>query len=209
MADAPASPGAARRTSDILAEFARTHTAPRISVEEIIEALGDRGLGVLIAIFALPPAIPVPTFPGFTAVWGLPIVAFGIQLMLRRHRLVLPGFLARRTIDGPTFRTIALKVARSLAWIERFLRPRLVAVTGPKSERILGALCAVVALAIAVPLPFGHNVAAAGLALIGLGLIERDGFAILLGVFLALAGVALLALVIFGLAHGLHYLFRL
>ena len=208
-AEAPDAAGAPQRTSDILSAFARTHTGARISIEEIVEALGDRGLGVLIAIFALPPALPVPTFPGFTAVWGLPIAAFGIQLMLRWHRLVLPQRIARRTIDGEIFRKIALKVAHALSRIEKLLRPRVAVVNGPNAERFLGALCAIVALAIAVPLPFGHNVAALGLALIGLGLIERDGLAILIGVVLAVGGVALLALVIFGLAHGMAYLLNL
>jgi hypothetical protein len=198
-----------KRTSAILADFANGLTAPRVSVGDIVAALGDRGLGVLIAIFALPAAVPVPTFPGFTAAFGLPIVAFSVQLMLRWHRLVLPRFVARRTMSTASFRAIATKVAHVLSRIERLLRPRFAAVTGPISERFLGALCAVTALAIAVPLPFGHNVAALGLALIGLGLIERDGLAIMLGVAAAIAGVALLALVVFGIAHGLHALFRL
>ena len=57
--------------------------------------------------------------------------------------------------------------------------------------------------------PSVHNVAAFGLALIGLGLIERDGLAILLGVVAAVAGVALLALVVFGITRGVGYLIGL
>jgi hypothetical protein len=204
-----AASGDAKRTSAILTDFANGLAQPRVTVEEIVEALGDRGLGVLIAIFALPAAVPVPTFPGFTAAFGLPIVVFAVQLMLRRHRLVLPRAIARRTIGTPAFRAIALKVAHVLSRIEKLLRPRMAAVTGPPAERFLGALCALVALAIAVPLPFGHNVAAFGLALIGLGLIERDGLAIVLGVVAAIAGVALLALVVFGITRGVGYLIGL
>jgi hypothetical protein len=200
---------APKRTSAILSDFANGLTAPRVSVGEIVEALGDRGLGVLIAIFALPAAVPVPTFPGFTAAFGLPIAVFAVQLMLRWHRLVLPGAIARRTIATPAFRAIALKVAHVLSRIEKLLRPRFAAVTGPLAERFLGALCACVALAVAVPLPFGHNVAAFGLALIGLGLIERDGVAILLGVVAAIAGVALLALVVFGITQGIGFLLHM
>ena len=135
-------------------------------------------------------------------------VVFAVQLMLRRHRLVLPKGIARRTVATPTFKAIASKVAHLLSRIERLLRPRFAAITGPLSERFLGALCAFTALAIAVPLPFGHNVAALGLALIGLGLIERDGVAILLGVVAAVAGVALLALVVFGITQGIGFLMR-
>jgi hypothetical protein len=209
MHEAAAGTTPPKRTSAILREFADAHAEPRVSVGAIVDALGDRGLGVLIALFALPAAAPVPTFPGFTALCALPIVVFAVELMLRWHKLVLPGALARRTVPTETFRRVAQKVAQVLARIEALLKPRFAAITGPLAERLLGGLCAIVALAIAVPLPFGHNVAALGLALIGLGLIERDGAAILLGVVAAIAGVALLAFVVLGIAHGIDFLLHL
>ena len=46
------------RTSDLLREFARSLTSDRVSLAEIVAGLGDRGLGVLIAIFALPNILP-------------------------------------------------------------------------------------------------------------------------------------------------------
>jgi hypothetical protein len=42
--------------------------------------------------------------------------------------------------------------------------------------------------------------------LIGLGLIERDGLAILIGAGIGLLGSILLGLVIFGVAHGLSFI---
>jgi hypothetical protein len=44
------------------------------------------------------------------------------------------------------------------------------------------------------------------LVLIGLGLIERDGLAILIGAGIGMVGSILLALVIFGVAHGLSFI---
>jgi len=49
-------------------------------------------------------------------------------------------------------------------------------------------------------------VPALALMVIGLGLIEHDGVAILLGAALGLAGVLVFGLVVFGLASGLSHL---
>jgi len=59
-----------------------------------------------------------------------------------------------------------------------------------------------------LPIPFGHNLPALGLVLIGLGLIERDGLAIVIGSAIGLVGTVLLALVVFGVAHGLRFIIR-
>jgi hypothetical protein len=57
-----------------------------------------------------------------------------------------------------------------------------------------------------IPIPFAHNLPAVALVLIGLGLIERDGVAILIGAAIGMVGTVLYALVLFGLASGLHFL---
>ena len=45
-------------TSRMLRDFSATLTAERVSLEDIVAALGDRGLGVLIAILAVPNIFP-------------------------------------------------------------------------------------------------------------------------------------------------------
>ncbi len=55
---AKASPGDAlangRRTSALLRDFVAGATGPRVSLGALRDALGDRGFGVLLFIFALP-----------------------------------------------------------------------------------------------------------------------------------------------------------
>ncbi len=46
------------KTSRVLRDFADSLASERVSLEEIIGALGDRGMGVLIAIFATPNILP-------------------------------------------------------------------------------------------------------------------------------------------------------
>jgi hypothetical protein len=193
------------RTSDLLREFARSLTSDRVTLAEIVAGLGDRGLGVLIAVFALPNILP-SAVPFGNVPTGLPPLIFAIQLALGVDRLILPGFIARRTVGTQWLRALAPRVASVLSWFERLLTPRMEWVTDPRAERIVGIIAIVLAMVSTLPIPFGHNLPALGLVLIGLGLIERDGLAILIGAAIGMAGAILLGLVIFGVAHGLSFI---
>jgi hypothetical protein len=192
------------RTSELLRDFTQSLTAERVSIAEIVAGLGDRGLGVLIAIFALPNILPAAV-PFGNVPAGIPPLIFAVQLMLGMNHLILPGVVAKRTIRTSVLRAFAPRVASVLSWFERLLTPRLFWVTGYRCERIMGAIAIVLALVAMLPIPFGHNLPALGLVLIGLGLIERDGAAILGGAAVGIAGTILLVLVVFGLAHGLSF----
>jgi hypothetical protein len=193
------------RTSDLLRAFAQSLTNDRVSLAEIVSGLGDRGLGVLIAVFALPNILP-SAVPFGNVATGFPPLIFAIQLALGVDHLILPRFIARRTVGTHWLRAIAPRVASVLSWFERLLTPRVEWVTGPRAERIIGIIAIVLAMVSTLPIPFGHNLPALGLVLIGLGLIERDGLAILMGAAIGMAGSILLGLVIFGLAHGLSFI---
>jgi len=193
------------RTSELLRTFAHSLDSERVTLAEIVAGLGDRGLGVLIAIFALPNILP-STVPFGNVATGIPPLVFAVQLMLGVEHLILPGFLARRKVGTGWLKAIAPKVAAVLSWFERLLEPRMTWVTSAHAERFIGAIAIILALVSTLPIPFGHNLPALGLVLIGLGLIERDGLAILIGAGIGLLGSILLGLVIFGLAHGLSFI---
>ncbi len=193
------------RTSEFLREFAGTLSSERTSVADMVAGLGDRGLGVLMAIFALPNILP-STVPFGNVATGIPPLVFAIQLTMGGHHLILPAFIERKTVSTRSLKALAPRIAAVLSWFERLLRPRLSWVTGAKSERIIGAIAILLALVSTVPIPFAHQLPSLGLTLIGLGLIERDGLAILAGAAIGLAGTVILGLVLFGLAHGLGFL---
>jgi hypothetical protein len=193
------------RTSELLREFAESLKSDRVTLAEIVSGLGDRGLGVLIAIFALPNILP-STVPFGNVATGIPPLIFAVQLLLGVDHLILPGFMGRWKVGTHWLRALAPKVASVLSWFERLLTPRLEWVTVPRAERFIGIVAIVLAMVSTLPIPFGHNLPALGLVLIGLGLIERDGLAILIGAGIGLLGSILLALVIFGLAHGLSFI---
>src|ERR1019366_648390 len=114
-------PGARpQRTSQLLREFAENLSGERVSLAEIDAGLGDRGLGVLMAIFAVPNIFP-STVPFGNVLTGVPVIVLAVHLMLGWRQLVLPGALARRSIAAQTLKSFAPRLAGMLARIEPLL----------------------------------------------------------------------------------------
>jgi hypothetical protein len=195
------------RTSALLRDFSGTVAGERVSMGEIVAALGDRGLGVLIAIFAIPNMLPSVVPLGNVVVGVFPLI-FAIHLACGFDRLMLPAFIAKRSISAKSLKTLVPQVASVLSWFERLLKPRFPGVTGPHVERAVGAICIVLSLITMIPIPFAHNLPALALVLIGLGLIERDGLAILIGAAIGVVGTIVYAVVLMGVASGLQFLLR-
>ena len=86
-----------------------------------------------------------------------------------------------------------------IPWIERmerFLRPRILFLSGRSAERMLAALCLVLATVLALPIPLGNILPALAVSLIALGLVERDGAAILAGVVVGAVSLAVVGAVV-------------
>ena len=94
------------RTSELLREFARSLTSDRVTLAEIVSGLGDRGLGVLIAIFALPNILP-STVPFGNVATGIPPLIFAVQLLLGVEHLILPAFMGRWKIGTHWLKALA------------------------------------------------------------------------------------------------------
>ena len=108
------------RTSDLVREFADSVTADRVTVGEIVAAVGDRGLGMLLAVFALPNVLPSLVFFG-NVLTGEPPFIFAVQLALGLDVLILPRFIAKRRVSTVILKAIAPRVATLLSWFERLL----------------------------------------------------------------------------------------
>jgi hypothetical protein len=195
------------RTSELLQLFAQSVTHESVSIRHVVDALGDRGLGVLIAVFALPNVFPVP-IPFGNTFFGALVMIFGLHLLLGVRHLVVPNRIGRRAIKTETFKAWAPRLSGGLAHIERFLKPSLPALTLAAPERLIGLIVIFYAFVCALPIPFAHNIPALGLVLIGLGLIERDGRAILAGIAVGAAGIAILIAVLVSVASGVGYFSR-
>lgn len=171
-----------------------------VSVQDVLEAFGDRAFGALLFVFAAPVALPMP--PGVSAILGAPLLFITAQLMVGRRTLWLPKALAERTMTRADFVTLMGKVSPYLTWLERRLKPRFTFLYNPWLDRVTGLLCLVLAIIVLLPIPFGNMLPALALSAFGLGVAERDGVVGLFGGVMAMVSIFVLAVLSKALIAG-------
>ena len=185
-----------RKASEVLVEALRGLDAAEISVAQLVRAIGDRAFGLVLVLFALPNCVPAP--PGLGSIVGLPLMLFGIQLVLGRRTPWLPRFIGRRRFRRQTVLTMIERGLPYIQRLERVCRPRLTALADRRVERIHGAVITILAAAILIPLPLTNFIPAIGIGVIALGLLEEDGLAILVGTIIGSIGLSIVAGVLIG-----------
>lgn len=185
--------------SVVLFTLANDPGRERISVGDLLEALGDRALGALMFIFAVPNILPVP--PGTSAVLGTPLVFLAAQMTFGR-RPWLPALVAKRSLSREDFAALVGRVIPWLVKAEKLLRPRMTALASPPVEYAVGLVCLLLALLLALPIPLGNMLPALAISVLALGMLERDGYWIVAGLAAAMVAAAVVSGVVFALVKA-------
>lgn len=196
-----------RSASEILANLGTVLTRQRVSLGEMVDALGEAGIGLTILMLALPSFIPVPGLPtGF--VFGTALAILSLQIMMGADRLLLPGWLRRRSLPRGPVVTGGAWVAPWFRRAEWMLRPRLSLLSGRLSHVILAVPIFVHAVMILLPIPLGNQLPALAVIVFAFGLIERDGIAVLIGWVLTMIAIAWNSAIVFFGAEMSIYLYH-
>jgi hypothetical protein len=196
-----------RKASAVLAEIAEAN-GERIRLRDLVDRLGDRAFGILILVFSLPNAVGLGAIPGVSAVFGLPQMFVALQLAVGRERLWLPAWLLDRSLARADFAAMVAKSAPYLARAERVLRPRVPAMSSYAAERAWGVVFAILAGIVSLPIPFGNQPPAIAMAIMSIGLIERDGLCIAIGLFIAVLSIVIASAVVVGGAAALYIVYQ-
>lgn len=192
--------GPEERTSDVLAAFRANLPGERVSLGDLIQALGDRSLGTILLALSLPTVAPVPL--GVSCLFDLPLVLYAAQMSFGRRGAALPDWLLRRSVGRKMAGRMIDAAMPRLVGIERMLKPRAPRFAAIDRERWFSLLILLLSLTCIVPLPLTGWLPGFALVLLSLGLIERDGAAV--GVSLAMTAAALVFffLVLSGLSYA-------
>ena len=182
-----------RSTSEVLLALVRSHPGERMTIQDIIDGLGERSFGFVLLLFGLASAIAPPGVATFTAI---PLMFFGLQMLARYRTPWLPRSIAGRSFVTTDLEKTILRGVPTMRWIERFCRPRLLFLIGPLGERLLGLLVFVLAVVIALPGPLTNAPPGFAIAFMSIAIIERDGLLVFAGV---LASAVALYLGVLGL----------
>jgi hypothetical protein len=185
------------RLNDLWTDL-RADPAGTISLDGIMTRLGEAGFGLAIVVLSLPSFIPVPGLPiGF--VTGVLLLLLARQMARREDHLRLPDWLARRTMRRAP---LIGALERGLPWIARcegWLRSDRLArlMDRPDLHLWMAWLVALLAALLIVPIPFGNQVPAAALVVLGLARLENDGLAFVIALVLTVLAVAWTVVLVF------------
>ena len=192
-----------RPTSDFLAIVVVEHKKESMTVGEIKNALHERGFGILLAIAAIPICLPVPVPPGYTTIFSIPLFIFSIQMVLGMQVPWLPSWIERKSIKRESLEKIIAKANPWLKKIENRMQPRMTYISVHTWERIIGIFAFVFALSISLPIPMTNFPPGWGILVMSLGLLNRDGVTILIGMIIGTIGIGITMIVLVMLWMGM------
>ncbi len=190
---------ASRRLARLRAHAAE---AGSVSLDELMSAMGRSSIAFAILILSLPALTPIPG--PFGLVFGSCLAIVSLQIIAGFRRIWLPQFLGRRQVSGNTIDLMVRYTAPMVARLETLLRKnRMRHFAGPRAQAFLGVPVLLLAIAVALPIPFGNLLPVAALVMIALGLMERDGLVTILGLAMAVIALGATGGLVYAAAWGL------
>jgi len=187
------------RTSVVLERFRAGLGEAEVSLAEVTAALDERSIGTFLLLLSIPTVAPIPLGPSM--LFNLPLLLYCLRLVVRPNEVGLPARLARRSVTRETAERLLDAAIPRIRAVERFLCPRWPVLADIGRGPRFRFLCLVLAIVAFVPLPLMGWLPGFALIFMALGLIERDGRAVALGLVTALAAL----IVALGIAGGMAY----
>lgn len=182
----------ARTFSEVL-ESLTEGGPPKLYVGEMVHAFGERAFGAVMLVVALINLLPWP--PGGTTLMGAPLLLLSLELAWGRDELWLPQWALKGSVSREGYRRGLRRFMPTIRFAERWTRPRLCFLTSPLGQGLIGLACLFLSVVLVLPIPLGNIAPAAAIALFSLGVMQRDGIAVILGWLAAAVSAGLLALV--------------
>jgi len=167
-----------------------------LSLGDIRDGLSQSAFGALIIVLALP--VSIPFLYGIPQIVSVPMIALAAQMAMGRSEPWLPQKMAQRMMSKSALEQISNGARKWFGWAERLARPRLQFLASKPAERIIGLFLMIFCASIMVPLPLTNTVPGIAVAIIGFGLLAKDGLLIIPGLILGAGWVA--GLLLFGQA---------
>jgi hypothetical protein len=183
---------------DLIRDLADAAGPDGLTLHQIRDRLDERAFGLMILILAIP--CLVPALYGVPQIVGVPILLLAGQMLLGRHEPWLPGVILRRHVSKAWLERMADFADKRLRWVEQLARPRLKLFAHGWAERAAAVFMILATLTIVLPMT--NTVPSIGLALMSIGLIQRDGLFVLAGAAVASGWFLALTTVVVGLVFG-------
>ena len=175
--------------SEILEKVGQKQKGGKTKISELMEDFHENVILLAMIFFSLPVAIPLPYPPGFTTVMGIPLMILSIQMLLGNKKVSLPQKINDYELKNSTLRAISDNVVPRLVSVEKYVKPRFSFAKSVYCEQFIGFISLLAAFSVALPIPLTNAIPALGIAVMALGLLNRDGLVIIVGFFITVIGL--------------------
>jgi len=173
------------KTSDVLSVTLSTLPNGSISLGDLIERLDRRSYSsvfLLLAMLCLLPGVSI--IAGFVMLFPAAQMAFGFRAP-KFPRIIREYQIAVRPLQKWGLRTVPFIIK-----LEQFIKPRFSLFANSLAQRMLGVFVLILSLVVAIPFPLSNYLPAIAVICLSLGLLERDGLMILVGIAIGIAATA-------------------
>ena len=177
---------------------ALSQSAPEegLSLGALRDGLNQSAFGAMLIVLALP--VSIPFLYGVPQIVSVPMIVLAAQMTMGRSEPWLPQKIASRMMSKSALLQVSGGARKWFGWVERIARPRLQFLASKPAERLIGLLLIIFCASIMVPLPLTNTVPGIAVAIVGFGLLAKDGLLIIPGLILGTGWVA--GLLVFGQA---------
>lgn len=171
----------------------------RVSLEDVMHALGRRAFGPLLLLAGIVTMVPViGGIPGVPSLMAGLVLLVAVQLLLQRHSIWLPRWLLTRSVSSTSLRKASHWLSPVATPLDMLLRQRWQALVGDRAVMCMAICC--IGVALMMPpmelVPFSANGAGLALSGFGLALMAKDG---IVASFAFAVSIATLVAVVVGL----------
>jgi hypothetical protein len=174
------------RASDALLQIVRNFPNERISLQDLLDGLGERSFGFLLLLFGIACAIAPP---GFATIFSLPLLLFALQMGAGYDSPWLPRAIGARSFAKTDLEATIKRAVPAMRWVERICKPRFEFLVGELGERLLGVLVFILTIVIALPGPGTNFPPGVAIAFMSIAIIERDGLLVFLGILASMVAL--------------------
>lgn len=149
----------------------------RVSIGDILDAVGRRSFGPLLLFTGLVTLSPVGDIPGVPSVIAVVVLTIGVQALAGRNQFWLPDWLLKVSVARRRVETSVRFLRKPARFVDHLSRPRLQVFTYGPATYAIAMAC--LAIALAMPpmevVPFTASGAGTALTAFGLALVAHDG----------------------------------
>lgn len=175
-----------------------------LTLHEIRDRLDERAYGLLILLLSIP--CLVPGLYGVPQVVGLIVILLAGQMLVGREEPWLPRWFLNLRCKGSWLKAMADFAETKLGWIDRLSRPRLRRFADEPGEKLAAVFMILATVTIVMPLT--NTIPSIALALLSVGLIQRDGLFVLAGCAVTTVWLTILGALGTGLLMGAEWATR-